>query len=135
MSETVILIGNLGRDPETRVVGDNSVCNFSIGVRSEQKVRGEEKPLTHWYKIAAWGKLGELCQRYLEKGRQVQVIGGMVSDEGGNPESYTTKEGEFRTSFSVRADRVSFLNGGAGAGGSTEDPAGSDYEDEDDIPF
>ena len=74
----VILIGNLGRDPEVRYTPDGTaVANFSIATSMEwtDKGSGEKKERTEWHRIVAWRKLGEICGKYLSKGSQVYIEG------------------------------------------------------------
>ena len=74
----VIIVGNLGRDPEVRnTAGGQSVANFSVAT-SEQwadKQSGEKKEKTEWHRIVVWGKVAELCGQYLAKGRKVYIEG------------------------------------------------------------
>ncbi len=78
----VQLIGHLGKDPETRFTAHGKkVCQFSVAVnRSWKSGEGEEKEATDWFNVEAWGKLGEICQQYLGKGRLVYLEGRMRTD-------------------------------------------------------
>jgi len=73
----VILIGNLGKDPELRFTGmGQPVCNFSIATSESWKNKqGKSQERTEWHRITAWGKLAELCAQYLSKGRKAYVEG------------------------------------------------------------
>lgn len=73
----VILIGNLGKDPEVRYLDSGDcVCNFSLATSEKWKDKnGEQQERTEWHRIVAWRKLGETCGRYLSKGRQVCIEG------------------------------------------------------------
>ena len=73
----VQLIGNLGRDPETRELPTGSkVCSFSLAVTRRWKdAEGETKEATDWFNVEAWGRLGEICQTYLHKGQLVYIEG------------------------------------------------------------
>ncbi len=74
----VILVGNVGRDPEIRYTQDgNAVVNFSVATNMEwtDSATGEKKVRTEWHRIVAFGKLGEICGQYLTKGRQVYIEG------------------------------------------------------------
>jgi len=78
----VQLIGRLGKNPETRVTptGKN-VCTFSVAVSRRWKTKeGQNKETTDWFNVEAWGKLGEICQKYLGKGRLVFVEGRLQTD-------------------------------------------------------
>ena len=84
--------GRLGRDPESRSAGSGTVCNFSVAV--DQKKR-DAPPI--WVRVAAWGKLGEVCQQYLSKGRKVSVCGEVA-----------TREYNGKTQIEVTARQVEF---------------------------
>jgi single-strand DNA-binding protein len=90
----VQLIGNLGRDPETRYTpSGKKVCNFSLAVNRRFKTsEGETKESTDWFNLEAWGRLGEFCQEYLSKGRLVYVEGRLHTDryeQGGETRFFT----------------------------------------------
>lgn len=102
------LIGHLGRDPETRQVGDNSVTNFSIAVTRKRKGRED---ITTWWNIDAWNKTGELAAQYLKKGSACMVVGESYLD------TYE-KDGQSRQKLCLTADRVVFL---AAKGDASED--------------
>ena len=78
----VQLIGNLGKDPETRFTPTgNKVCTFSMAVNRSWKGRdGSVKEATDWFNIEVWGKLGEICQQYLHKGSLVFIEGRLQTD-------------------------------------------------------
>jgi single-strand DNA-binding protein len=79
----VQLIGRLGRDPETRFTSKGTkVCQFSIAVdRHWRSSEGEAKERTDWFNVEAWGRLGEICQEYLGKGRLVYIEGRLQTDQ------------------------------------------------------
>jgi single-strand DNA-binding protein len=78
----VQLMGNLGKDPETRYTPTGQkVCSFTVAVNHRWKTReGEAKESTEWFNIDAWGRLGEICQEYLSKGRAVYIEGRLHTD-------------------------------------------------------
>lgn len=77
----VQLIGRLGKDPETRFTPKgNKVCAFSVAVDRRWKSDGESKETTDWFNVEVWGKLGEICQAYLSKGRLVFIEGRLQTD-------------------------------------------------------
>ena len=78
----VQLIGYLGKDPETRYTPKGAaVCSFSMAVsRRWRSADGESKEATDWFNVEAWGKLGEICQQYLGKGRLVFIEGRLQTD-------------------------------------------------------
>lgn len=98
----VTLIGHLGRDPESREVGDHTVVNFSLATTRKRK--GKED-VTTWWNINAWNRTGETVLRYLKKGSPCLVVG----DACLRP--FTKKDGTAGTTLDVDADRVVFLGG------------------------
>lgn len=121
----VILIGNLGGDPETRAVGDTSVATFSVATSRKWKGKdGEMHEKTNWHRVNAWGKLGELCQRYLSKGRQAYIEGEI---EYGKYE----KDGVTMYTTDIRASEVRFLGSASGASHDVS----SDNDTSNDAPF
>ncbi|HEX8818885.1 MAG TPA: single-stranded DNA-binding protein [Archangium sp.] len=112
----VILIGNLGADPEVRFTpGGQAVANFRIATSDTWTDKnGQKQERTEWHRIVVWGKLAELCGEYLKKGRQCFVEGRLQTRE------WTDKEGRKNYTTEVVANGVTFLGGreGAGAGSS-----------------
>ncbi len=97
----IILIGNLTRDPETRTTpSGHSVCNFDIAVNDRRG--GQENTL--YFRVAAWDRTGESCQRYLSKGRKVFVSGPL------SYRTYQANDGTTRVSLEVNANDVEFLS-------------------------
>lgn len=130
----VILIGRLGKDPETRYTPTGTaVCNFSIATSENWTDKnGNKQERTEWHKIVVWGKLGELCSQYLAKGRQAYVEGKIQT------RSWDDKDGVKRYITEIIAEKVRFLDSGK----RKEDINGETYENEmpgdftsDDIPF
>ena len=98
----IILIGNLTRDPETRTIGSGiPVCNFTIAVNRRAKDGQQD---ADFFNITAWRQLGELCQKYLTKGKKVSVVGHV------QVRSYEAQDGSKRTAWDVVADEVEFLS-------------------------
>lgn len=141
----VILIGRLGNNPEIRYTGGGAaVANFNIATSESwnDKSSGQRQERTEWHRIVVWGKLAELCNQYLAKGRQVFVEGRLQTRQ------WDDKDGNKRYTTEVVAATVQFLGAnasgaqaGAGAGDSFGDmpPPDSRSEEpsfsEDDIPF
>ena len=99
----VFLIGNLTRDPEMRTTqSGTTVCNFSIAVNRRMKQDGQQE--TDFFNIVAWRQLGELCQKYLSKGKKCAVTGRIQT------RSYEAKDGSKRTAWDIVADEVEFLS-------------------------
>lgn len=100
----LFITGRVGRTPETRTISTgDTVCSFSLAVDNKRK-GGQDQPPT-WFKISAWGKLGDNCQRYLDKGKLCTVVGPV------SVSTYTPKDGgETRATLDVRAEDVEFLS-------------------------
>ena len=97
----IILIGNLTRDPESRTTpSGHTVCNFDIAVNERRG--GQDNTL--YFRVAAWDKTGESCQRYLSKGRKVFVAGPLSA------RTYQANDGTTRVSLEVNANDVEFLS-------------------------
>jgi len=110
----VILIGNLGRDPEVRYLpSGDAVANFSIATTEEWKDKnGDMQEQTEWHRIAFFGRQAEICGEYLRKGSSVYVEGRIQTRK------WNDKDGNERTTTEIRGDRMQML-GGRG-GGSAE---------------
>ncbi len=108
MFQQLILIGNLGSDPELRYTADGTpVASFSVAVnRTWTKEDGSHGDETTWFRVTAWRKLAETVNQYLKKGRQVLVVG-RVSARG-----YVGADGTPRASLEVTAETIRFLSGG-----------------------
>jgi single-strand DNA-binding protein len=126
----VMLVGNLGRDPETRYTGGGqAVANFSVATSETYKDKnGERQKRTEWHKIVVWGKLAEIAQQYLKKGSLVFIEGRIQSRE------WQDKEGQKRTSFEIVASNFRMLGSRAegaaagGGGGAAARSGGDDME-------
>jgi single-strand DNA-binding protein len=104
----VILVGNLGKDPEVRYTpGGQAVANFNIATNENWTDKaGQKQERTEWHRIVVWGKQAELCAEYLSKGRQVYLEGRLQTREWNN------KEGVKQYTTEVVANQVVFLSGG-----------------------
>jgi single-strand DNA-binding protein len=114
MVNRVILVGNLGKDPEVRYTsGGQAVANLRIATSRSwtDKQSGQKKEETEWHDIEVWGKQAEQCGEYLAKGRQVYVEGRLKTDKW--QDKQTNQE---RSKVKVVAETVRFLGGGAGGG-------------------
>lgn len=109
----VILVGNLGADPEVRFTpGGQAVANFRIATsESWNDKNGQKQERTEWHRIVVWGKLAELCGEYLAKGRQCFIEGRLQTRE------WTDKENKKNYTTEVVASNVTFLGGREGAAG------------------
>jgi single-strand DNA-binding protein len=115
----VVLLGRLGQDPEIKYTPSGmAVCNFSLATTEswQDKSGGGKQERTEWHRIVVWGKLAELCNQYLAKGRQAFVEGRLQT------RSWDAKEGGKRYTTEVVASNIQFL-GGASAGAGTSERA------------
>jgi single-strand DNA-binding protein len=152
----VILVGRLGKDPETRFTGTGqAVCNFSVATDSTYKDRsGQRQKQTEWHRIVMWGKLAEIGQQYLKKGHLVYLEGRIQSRQWEDK-----RDGQKKTSFEIVANEMKMLTsraesmsagagssvGGGMSGGSHVDmdapgpedsmPQGGPEISDEDIPF
>jgi single-strand DNA-binding protein len=123
MYHKLILVGNVGRDPEMRYTpSGTAVVSFSVAV---SEGFGDKKS-TIWFRVSAWDKLAEACNQYLKKGSRVLVEGRLIADpETGGPKMFERNDKTVGTSFEVTASTVKFLSG-----------AKDEQEEEDDeVPF
>ena len=145
----VILVGNLGADPEVRYLpSGEAVANIRIATTDTWKDKdGNKQEATEWHRISFFGRQAEVCGQYLKKGSQIYVEGSIRTRK------WQDKEGQDRYSTEIKGDRMQMLGGrqgmgeappresaGAGSAGGgnrpAAQPAGSTFNDfEDDIPF
>jgi single-strand DNA-binding protein len=146
MYQTLIIAGNVGRDPEMRYTpSGQAVTSFSVATnRQYTNNNGETVKETIWFRISAWGKTGEICNQYLKKGSKVLVEGRLTADPAtGGPRVWTAQDGSTRASFEVYAQTVRFLSsrgetaepGAGGAAAVTSDEGMAPAGDDGDIPF
>lgn len=115
----VILIGNLGRDPETRYSADGAaITNITLATTDtwKDKATGEKKEQTEWHRVAFFGRLAEIAGEYLRKGRPVYVEGRLRTRK------WTDKEGQERYTTEIVADTMQMLGSREGAGGGGAAP-------------
>ena len=122
----VMLIGNLGKDPEVRYTqGGQAVANFNIATNESWTDKaGQKQERTEWHRFVVWGKAAELCGEYLSKGRQVYIEGKLQTRE------WTNKEGQKQYSTEVVASPVGgvvFLSGGDRKGPGAGRAGGDDF--------
>ena len=150
----VILVGNLGRDPEVRYTkSGQAVASFSIATSEKWTGKdGNKEEKTEWHRIVAWGKLGEICGEYLSKGKQVYLEGRLQTreweDNNGNKKQTTEIVASNMTMRGQVGGSGGSGYGGGSSSGSSRGPSGpsgssssqgssgghDDFED-DDIPF
>jgi single-strand DNA-binding protein len=135
MLNKIMLIGNLGRDPELGVTSDGiPFTKFSLAVsRTYKSSTGEKKEETEWFNIVTWRQLAEICEKYLHKGSKVYIEGRLLQRK------YTDREGVERTSVEVSATDMEMLTpksatagtgSYAGGGSDSGDPFLPDYPDD-----
>jgi len=135
----IILVGNLGRDPELRYTPQGTpVCSFTLATNERRRDRsGEAQDLTTWFRVTLWGRQAETASQYLVKGRPVYIEGRLRVEE------WTDREGKPRQTLEVHATDMQFIGGrseeatGPVAGQSPGPPPGESGPDvsDDDIPF
>jgi single-strand DNA-binding protein len=134
----IILVGNLGRDPELRYSPQGTaIASFSMATNERRKGKeGEAEDVTTWFRVTTFGKQAENVSKYLAKGRKVYVEGRLRDEE------WTDKDKNPRHTLEVTASDVQFLDSGqavaagAGAGGGTTPaPQGGGKDPDDEIPF
>ena len=136
MYQKIIIVGNLGRDPEMRYTPSGQpVTNLSVATNrkwtSADGTPGEE---TIWFRVSVWGKQAETCNQYLSKGGQVLVEGRLRPDPAtGGPRIWTRQDGTAGASFEVTSFNVRFLGGRPGA--VAVGPEEQAIEEPSDIPF
>jgi single-strand DNA-binding protein len=140
MYHTIIIVGNLGRDPEMRYTpSGQAVTNFNVATnRQYTDSNGQQVKETIWFRVSTWGKQAETCNQYLKKGNKVLVEGRLVPDQAtGGPRVWTRQDGTATASFEVSANTVRFLTsrGEAEAGYQAPGETSPAPEADNDIPF
>ena len=109
----VILVGNLGNDPETKYTqGGMAITTLSLATTSVRKDKdGQTIEKTEWHRVKCFGKLGEIAEKYLQKGRQVYIEGSIRYDK------FTGNDGVEKYFTDIVADEMQMLGGGGGSGG------------------
>lgn len=139
----IILVGNLGRDPELRYTPQGTpVCSFSLATNERRRDRttGENNDITTWFRVTLWGRQAETASQYLTRGRPVYIEGRLRVEE------WTDRDGKQRHTLEVHATDMQFIGGGArtdeasaapakaAAAAADSQPERTDLS-EDDIPF
>jgi single-strand DNA-binding protein len=143
MYQKIIVVGNLGGDPEMRYMPDGTaVTNFSLATnrRWTDGATGQPRDETTWFRVSVWRKQAEVANQYLSKGRRVLVEGRLRPDPAsGGPRTFTRQDGTVGASYEITADSIQFLGGreegGGYEGGGEENYQDSPAAEEDDIPF
>ncbi len=134
---TVIIAGNLGRDPEMRYLpSGQGVTSFSVATsRSYTNNQGEKIDETIWFRVSVFGKMAETCNQYLKKGSKVLVEGRLQADKNGGPRIWTRQDGTPGASFELIASTVRFLSSRSDAAGGGDEGEYGGISDAGDIPF
>lgn len=135
MLNKVMIIGNLGNDPEVRYTGDGTpVTSFSIATTEKWKGKdGQMKESTEWHKIQAWRRLAEICGEYLRKGSKVYIEGKIQTRK------WQDQSGADRYTTEIVANEMKMLDGKSGSGKQSGSSAGPGYMEPpstgEDVPF
>jgi single-strand DNA-binding protein len=124
----IIIVGNLGRDPELRYTPQGTaVCSFSVATNEKKKDKtGELQDITTWFRITLWRNQAEVASKYLTKGSQVYIEGNLRVEE------WTDREGGQRYSLEVNATDMHFIGGGRGDEFSSEPSSQTKFSDDSD---
>ena len=141
--QKIIIVGNLGRDPEMRYTPNgDAVTSFSVATnRKWTNQDGSKSEEVVWFRVTAWRKQAETAAQYLKKGRQVMIEGRMTPDKAtGGPRVWTGQDGTAKASFEVTAQRIIFLSGGERSStseGPTQQTSREPVRElaDDDLPF
>ncbi|HPH95272.1 MAG TPA: single-stranded DNA-binding protein [Anaerolineaceae bacterium] len=140
MYHTLIIVGNLGKEPEMRYTPNGqAVTSFNVASNRQYTANnGQLVKETIWFRVSVWGKQAETCSQYLHKGSKVLIEGRLTPDPvTGGPKTYTKKDGGAGASYDVSASMVRFLSsrGEGGPGGGPEDVVVGGGEEESPIPW
>jgi single-strand DNA-binding protein len=141
MYHTLIIVGNVGKDPEMRYTpSGQAVTSFSVATNRQYTTgNGEQVKETIWFRVTTWGKQAEVCNQYVKKGMKVLVEGRLTPDKAtGGPRVWTKNDGSAGASFEVTAGTVRFLSSRGEGGGDMPMHTGMEMAEmppEDDIPF
>jgi len=138
MYHTIILVGNLGRDPEMRYTPTGqAVTSFNVATnRMYSNSSGQKVKETIWFRVSAWGKLAETCNNYLRKGSKVIVEGRLVADpNSGGPRVWSRADGTPGASFEISAQTVRFITPRAEMEGELGEEELPEGDAGDEIPF
>ena len=144
MYQKIIVVGNVGRDPEMRYMADGTaVTSFSVATNRSwnDKQTGQRVDETTWFRVSVWGRRAEVANQYLTKGSKVLVEGRIKPDPNtGGPKLFTRQDGSIGSSYEITADNFSFVGSREDAGefaadGESSGGGGSPAHEEDEIPF
>ena len=140
MYHTIIIVGNVGKDPEMRYTpSGQAVTSFSVATNRQYTAsNGEQVKETIWFRVSTWGKTAEVCNQYVKKGSKVLVEGRLTPDKNtGGPRIWTKQDGSSGSSYEISANTVRFLSTRQDGGDGEHAPmdAGEMSAPTDEIPF
>lgn len=139
MFQKIILVGNLGNDPEMRYMADGTaVTNFSVATnrRWTNTETGQPVDETTWFRVSVWGRQAETANQYLSRGRQVLIEGRLRPDaQTGGPRTYTRQDGTIGASFELTAESIRFIGGRGDESNGVASAAAVTPVEEEEIPF
>jgi single-strand DNA-binding protein len=138
MYQNLIIVGNLGRDPEMRYTpSGQAVTNFNVATNRKYTTSdGNQVEETTWFRVSTWGKTAEVCNQYLKKGSKVLVEGRLNPDSTtGGPRIWTRQDGTSAASFELTANQVRFLSTRIEDEGTYTADDSQGISEPEDIPF
>ena len=137
MYHTLIIVGNVGRDPEMRYTpSGQAVTSFSVATeRRYTDASGQQVKETIWFRVSTWGKQAEICNQYVKKGSKILVEGRLTPDKNtGGPKVFNKQDGSAGANFDVTASLVRFLSS-VEKTAQAETPFDAEPKKEDEFPF
>ena len=111
MFHTIIIVGNVGRDPEMRYTpAGQAVTSFSVATSRTYKSQGQPVKETIWFRVTCWGRMAETASNYVKKGEKILIEGRLVADQSGNPRTYMRNDGTTGASFEINATNLRLLS-------------------------
>lgn len=138
MYQKIVIVGNLGGDPEMRYTpSGQAVTNFSVATnRQYTSSDGQRVKETVWFRVSAWGRQAETCNQYLRRGSKVLVEGRLTADPAtGGPRMWSGQDGQMRASYEITAQTVNFLSTRQEDEAFQGSDPGMGQMSDDDIPF
>jgi len=125
----VIVVGNLGRDPELRYTPQGTaVCSFSVATSEKRRDKaGEFQEITTWFRVTTWGKQAETASKYLTKGRPIYIEGRLRIEE------WTDRDGKNRYTLEVNATDLNFIGGGQSESNASDSNSENDFSSSNDF--
>jgi single-strand DNA-binding protein len=138
MYQKIIVVGNLGGDPEMRYTpSGQAVTNFSVATnRQYTSSDGQKVKETVWFRVSAWGRQAETCNQFLRRGSKVLVEGRLTADPAtGGPRMWSGSDGQMRASYEITAQSVNFLSTRSEDEAYQASNQTGNQTDDDEIPF